>query len=123
MHVVYIAAEYRSIQRGRASFDRAFDRLADPDSLLPVSEQGQYFRLRRLLETKQYSRLDKAKLDRLRDLSRRYRTTRTDERFQQWATERDLLRRRGPLKASFEIYWLQRPYDIFSTAGHTDSVS
>ena len=42
-------------------FDRVADRLADPDSLMPGGEEGEYFRLRRLLETKQYSLLDKAK--------------------------------------------------------------
>ena len=123
VHVVYIAAEYRSLQRGRASFDRVANRLADPDSLLPGGEEGEYFGLRRLLETKQYSRLNKAKLDRLRDLARRYQTVETDERFRQWATERDLLRRRGPLKASFEFYWLRHPYGILSTVGRANTVS
>ena len=123
VRVVYIAAEYRSLQRGRASFDRVADRLADPDSLLPGGKEGEYFRLRHLLETKQYNRLDKAKLDRLRDLARRYQTVETDERFRQWATERDLLRRRGPLEASFEFYWLRHPYGILSTVGRANTVS
>ena len=123
VRVVYIAAEYRSLQRGRASFDRVADRLAAPDSLLPGDEKGEYFRLRRLLETKQYNRLDKAKLDRLRNLARRYRNARTDERFQQWTTEKALLRRRGPVTTSFEFYWPRHPYDIVSTIGSANAVS
>lgn len=123
VRLVYIAAEYRSLQGGRASFDRVADRLTDPDSLLPRGEEGEYFRLRRLLETKQYRLLDKAKLDHLRDLSRRYQTVETDERFQQWTTEKALLGRRGPVTASFEFYWLRHPYDILSTVGRAKAVS
>ena len=123
IHVVYIAAEYRSLQRGRTSFDRVADRLADPGSLLSRGEEGEFFWLRHLLETKQYSRLDKAKLDRLRDLALRYQTVEADERFRQWATERDLLQRRGPLTTSFQLYWLRHPYDLFSTIGRADSAS
>jgi hypothetical protein len=46
--------------------------------------------------------LDKSKLDRLRDLSQRFRHYRTDSHFQQWAQEVGAHERFGPVEARFE---------------------
>jgi hypothetical protein len=62
--LIYIAAQHRN-----------------PQGHAPRGTIGEYFRLPRLLETRQYRHLDKSKLDRLRDLSRRFSHHGTETHF------------------------------------------
>ena len=74
--LVYVAAEHKPFRRAERAFDRFTEALANPEAATPGGRMGDYFRLRRLLETRQYGQLNKAKLDRLRDLSQRFSTPR-----------------------------------------------
>ncbi len=76
---------------------------------------GEYFRLRRLFETRQYGQLNKTKLDRLRDLSQRFQHSAAESRFQQWAKSVETKARFGRIDAHFEAYRLPHSYDIFGT--------
>ena len=76
---------------------------------------GEYFVLRRLFETRQYDKLDKAKLDRLRDLSGRFGHRKTDAAFQEWSREISANERSRPVDADFDFHLLPHRYEIFST--------
>ena len=79
--LVYVAAEYRPFRSAERAFDRFAESLTRPESRLPRGAMGDYFVLRRLFETRQYDQLDKAKLDRLRDLSARLGHPKTEAAF------------------------------------------
>jgi hypothetical protein len=76
---------------------------------------GEYFRLRRLFETRQYGQLNKVKLDRLRDLSTRFGHPKTEAAFQECTREIAANERSRPVDAAFEFHLLPHRYDIFST--------
>ena len=76
---------------------------------------GEYFRLRRLFETRQYGQLNKVKLDRLRDLSQRFQHSAAESRFKQWTKYVDTKTPLGRVDARFEAYRLPHSYDIFGT--------
>ena len=74
-----------------------------------------YFRLRHLFETRHYGQLNKAKLDRLRDLSQRFQHSAAESRFKQWAKSVETKTRLVRVDAHFEAYRLPHSYDIFGT--------
>lgn len=111
--LVYIAAEHRPFRRAWLAFDRFVDSLARPESMALPGEVGEYFRLRRLLETRQYRFLDKAKLDQLRELSAQFRRPKVESRYREWTEEMRVADERGPVTARFKPYFLQRSYAIF----------
>ena len=113
--LVYVAAEYRHFRSAQRAFDRFAESLAKPESRLPRDAMGDYFVLRRLFETRQYHKLDKAKLDRLRDLSARFGHPKTEAAFQDWSREIMGNERSRPVDAAFEFHLLPHRYDIFST--------
>jgi len=113
--LVYVAAEHRPFRRAERAFDRFTEALANPEAATPGGQMGEYFRLRRLFETRQYRQLNKAKLDRLRDLSQRFRQPAADSRFQQWAKAVETKTRSGRIDAQFEAYRSRHSYDIFGT--------
>ncbi len=111
--LVYIAADHRPFRRAWLAFDRFVDSLARPESMALSGEVGEYFRLRWLLETRQYRLLDKEKLDQLRELSAQFRHPKIESRFREWAEEMRVADERGPVRARFEPYFLRRSYAIF----------
>ena len=113
--LVYVAAEHKPFRRAERAFDRFTEALANPDAATPGGQTGEYFRLRRLFETRQYGQLNKAKLDRLRDLSQRFQGSAFESRFQQWAKAVESKKRFGRIDAHFEAYRLPHSYDIFGT--------
>ena len=113
--LVYVAAEYRHFRSAQRAFDRFAESLTRPESRLPRGAMGDYFMLRRLFETRQYDKLDKAKLDRLRDLSARFGHPKTEVAFQEWTSEIAANERSRPVDAAFEFHLLPHRYDIFST--------
>ena len=113
--LLYVAAEHKPFRRAERAFDRFTEALANPEAATSGGQMGEYFRLRRLFETRQYGQLNKAKLDRLRDLSQRFRGSATESRFQQWAKAVDSKARFGRIDAHFEAYRLPHSYDIFGT--------
>ncbi|MBI1355775.1 MAG: hypothetical protein GC160_15655 [Acidobacteria bacterium] len=113
--LVYVAAEYRHFRSAQRAFDRFAESLTRPESRLPRGAMGDYFVLRRLFETRQYDKLDKAKLDRLRDLSARFGRPKTEAAFQEWTSEITANERSRPVDAAFEFHLLPHRYDIFST--------
>ena len=113
--LVYVAAEYRHFRSAQRAFDRFAESLTRPESRLPRGAMGDYFMLRHLFETRQYDKLDKAKLDRLRDLSARFGHPKTEAAFQEWTSEITANERSRPVDAAFEFHLLPHRYDIFST--------
>ncbi len=113
--LVYVAAEHKPFRRAERAFDRFTEALANPEGAAPGGQMGEYFRLRRLFETRQYGKLNKAKLDRLRDLSQRFQHSAVESRFQQWAKSVETKTRLGRVDAHFEAYRLPHSYDIFGT--------
>lgn len=113
--LVYVAAEHRPFRRAERAFDRFTEALANPQAATPGGQMGEYFRLRRLFETRQYGQLNKAKLDRLRDLSQQFQGAAAQSRFQQWAKAVESKARFGRIDAHFEAYRLPHSYDIFGT--------
>jgi len=113
--LVYVAAEYRHFRSAQRAFDRFAKSLTRPESRLPRGAMGDYFVLRRLFETRQYDKLDKAKLDRLRDLSARFVHPKTEAAFQEWTSELMASEQSRPVDAAFEFHLLPHRYDIFST--------
>ena len=119
--LVYVAAEHRAFRRAEQAFDRFVDSLAAPELHGPGGTMGEYFRLRLLFETRQYKRLDKAKLDRLRDLSQRFRRPKTEVRFRQWAEGVAATERFGAPETWFEAYRSPHSYDIFGANSRANS--
>ena len=76
---------------------------------------GEYFRLRRLLETRRYDQLNKARLDRLRDLSQRFQRSAAESRFQDWWQAVAAMEGGVQLDARFEAHRLPYSYGIFGT--------
>ena len=76
---------------------------------------GDYFVLRRLFETRQYDKLDRAKLDWLRDLSIPFGGPRTEAAFQEWSREIAANERSRPVDAVFEFHLQPHRHDIFSS--------
>ena len=113
--LVYVAAEYRHFRSAQRAFDRFTESLTRPESRLPRGAMGDYFKLRRLFGTRQYDKLDKAKLDRLRDLSTRFGHPKTEAAFQEWTREITANERSRPVDAAFDFHLLPHRYDIFST--------
>ena len=113
--LVYVAAEHKPFRRAERAFDRFTEALANPEAATPGGQMGEYFRLRRLFETRQYGQLNKAKLDRLRDLSERFQGSPAESRFQQWAKAVETKSRSGRIDAHFVAYRLPHSYDIFGT--------
>ena len=113
--LVYVAAEHRPFRRAGHAFDRFAEALRNPEAATPGGQMGEYFDLRHLLETRQYGHLNKAKLDRLRDLSQRFQHPATESRFQDWSKAVETKKRFGPVDARFEVYLLPQNYDIFGT--------
>ena len=113
--LVYVAAEHKPFRRAERAFDRFTEALANPEAATPGGQMGEYFRLRRLFETRQYGQLNKAKLDRLRDLSQRFQHSATESHFKQWAKSVATKTRLGRVDAHFEAYRLPHSYDIFGT--------
>lgn len=113
--LVYVAAEHKPFRRAERAFDRFTEALANPESATPGGQMGEYFCLRRLFETRQYGQLNKAKLDRLRDLSQRFQHSAAESRFKQWAKFVETKARLGRVDAHFEAYRLPHSYDIFGT--------
>ena len=114
--LVYVAAEHKPFRRAERAFDRFTEALANPEAATPSGPMGEYFRLRHLLETRQYGQLNKSKLDRLRDLSQRFQHPATESRFQNWAKVVAAMGRGVHVDARFEAYRLPHSYDIFGTA-------
>jgi hypothetical protein len=121
--LIYIAAEHEPFRRAERGFERFVDVLTNPEAPARRGAIGEYFRLRRLLETRQYQHLDKSKLDRLRDLSKRFRHHGTESQFRQWAEEVGAHERFGPVEARFEPYRLCQNYDIFGTEPSRNSAA
>lgn len=119
--LVYVAAEHKPFRRAGQAFERFANSLRAPKTHAPGGEMAEYFHLRRLLETRQYRQLDKAKLDRLRDLSQRFRHPTAELRFQLWTEEVAAHERFGPVDARFEPYRLHHNYDIFGTEQRRNS--
>ena len=119
--LVYVAAEHKPFRRAEHAFERFSKSLTDPQTHAPSGVMGEYFHVRRLLETRQYRELDKAKLDRLRDLSQRFRHPTAESRFRHWAEEVAAHERFGPVDARFESYRLHHNYDIFGTEQRRNS--
>lgn len=113
--LVYVAAEHRNFRSAERTFDRFAESLANPQSHRPRGAMGEYFVLRRLFETRQYDKLDKAKIDRLRDLSGRFGHPKTDAAFQEWSREISAHERSRPVDADFDFHLLPHRYEIFST--------
>ncbi|MCB9385188.1 MAG: hypothetical protein H6509_11270 [Bryobacterales bacterium] len=113
--LVYIASDHVPFRRAERAFDRFAYSVTNPEERAPRGATGEYFRLRRLLETRQYRQLDKAKLDRLRDLAERFHHPDTDSHFEEWSQEVGLTERFGPIEALFEPCWLPQSYEIFGT--------
>lgn len=113
--LVYVAAEHKPFRRAERAFDRFTEALANPEAATPGGQMGEYFRLRRLFETRQYGQLNKAKLDRLRDLSQRFQHSAAESRFKQWAKSVETKTRLVRVDAHFEAYRLPHSYDIFGT--------
>jgi len=111
--IVYVAAERRAFRNAERAFNGFAKSLANPESQRPRGAMGDYFGLRYLLKTRQYQRLDKAKLDRLRDLSHRFQHPTTDIAFREWANEVASIERLGPIDVSFEFHLLPHCYEIF----------
>lgn len=112
-HLVYVAAEYRAFRTAQRAFLRFEESLSMPELNLPGGAMGEYFGLRQLLETRQYQKLDKAKLDRLRDLSNRFQHPKTESTFRAWADELKAIERFGRVHAHFVFHQLSHRYDIF----------
>lgn len=121
--LVYVAADHRPFRRAERAFDRFVEALKNPETAIPGGRMGEYFRLRRLLETRQYGQLSKAKLDRLRDLSRRFRHPVAELRFQNWSKAVAGVGAGVHVDARFEAYRLPQRYDIFGTAPGSTSVA
>jgi len=111
--LVYVAAEHKPFRRAERAFDRFGEALEDPEAATPGGQTGEYFRLCRLFETRQYGQLNKAKLDRLRDLSQRFQGSAAESRFQQWVKAVESKARLGRVDAHFEAYRLPHSYEIF----------
>jgi hypothetical protein len=92
------------------------EELSFPDRR-PGGILGDYFWLRYLLDTSQWALLDTAGLNRLGDLTRRFRSSPIDQRFEDWKEELAAAQGSGPVDAGFETVRLPYHYDIFGTAG------
>jgi hypothetical protein len=113
--LVYVVAEHKPFRKAERAFDRFTEALENPEAATPGGQMGEYFRLRRLFETRQYGQLNKVKLDRLRDLSTRFGHPKTEAAFQECTREIAANERSRPVDAAFEFHLLPHRYDIFST--------
>jgi hypothetical protein len=116
--LVYAAASARPFPGARRRFERfagqlrqARWRLAGPDS----AALAEYFELRHWLESKQYGRLDKAHLDRLRAYRQRFSQPAIEARYREFKSlgESEEDRKCFALEAEFEAFRLPHNYDLF----------
>ena len=64
---------------------------------------------------REYDKLDKAKLDRLRDLAGRFGHPKTDAACREWSREISAHERSRPVDAEIDFHLLPHRYEIFST--------
>ena len=115
--VIYVAAAQLHLHSAERKFLRFSEQLSFPDRCRPRGILGDYFWLRYLLDTSQWALLDTAGLNRLGDLTRRFRSSPIDQRFEDWKEELAAAQGSGPLDAGFETVRLPYHYDIFGTTG------
>jgi hypothetical protein len=115
--VIYVAAEQLHLRSAERKFLRFSEELSFPERCRPGGILGDYFWLRYLLDTSQWALLDTAGLNRLGDLTRRFRSSPIDQRFEDWKEELAAAQGSGPVDAGFETVRLPYHYDIFGTTG------
>jgi hypothetical protein len=115
--LVYVAAEQLHLRLAERKFLRFSEELSFPERCRPGGILGDYFWLRYLLDTSQWSLLDTAGLNRLGNLTRRFRSSPIDQRFEDWKEELAAAQGSGPVDADFETVRLPYHYDIFGTTG------
>ena len=118
--LVYVAAGPRPFPQAEQKFrqfvvalKQAQWRLSGPQA----AALAEYFELRQLLDSKQYERLDKAKLDRLRAYRKRFSQPGIEEQYRRLAgREQDQgAEKKTSLAAEFEAYRLNHSYDFFDS--------
>jgi len=115
--LIYVAAEQLHLRSAERKFLRFSEELSFPERCRPGGILGDYFWLRYLLDTSQWALLDTAGLNRLGDLTRRFRSSPIDQRFEDWKEELAAAQGSGPVDAGFETVRLPYHYDIFGTTG------
>jgi hypothetical protein len=115
--LIYVAAEQLHLRSAERKFLHFCEELSFPERCRLGGILGDYFWLRYLLDTSQWALLDTAGLNRLGDLTRRFRSSPMDQRFEDWKEELAAAQGSGPVGADFETVRLPYHYDIFGTTG------